>query len=54
MKETENIRSITKFLFIEDAINDLKKSDLVIVLCNNNINGIASVIDRLYKNNIII
>jgi hypothetical protein len=53
MKESENIRAITNFLFIEDDIDDLKKSDLVIILCNNNINGIVSVFDRLYKNNII-
>ena len=53
MYETENIEAITKFLFIENEIGDLKKSDLLIVLCNNNIKGIAKLFDELYKRSII-
>ena len=53
MNETENIKAITDFLFIEDDFKELKYSDLVIVLCNNNINGITKKVDDLFKNNII-
>lgn len=53
MKETENIKAITNFLFIEDELEKLKSSDLVIILCNNNITGIAEQFDRLFKNNVI-
>ena len=53
MNETENIRAITNFLFIEDDFKKLNHSDLVIILCNNNINGIAKKVDDLFKNNII-
>lgn len=53
MNETENIRAITKFLFIEDDFDKLNYSDLVIILCNNNINGIAKKVDDLFKNKII-
>lgn len=49
----ENIKAITEFLFIEDDIDSLKHSDLVIFLCNNNINGMASTFDNLYKKSII-
>lgn len=37
MNETENIKAITDFLFIENDFKELKYSDLVIILCNNNI-----------------
>ena len=53
MNETENIRAITNFLFIEDDFKKLNYSDLVIILCNNNINGIAKKVDDLFKNSII-
>ena len=53
MKETENIKAITDFLFIENDIDELKLADLVMVLCNDNIRGIAEVIDDLFKRNII-
>lgn len=53
MNETENIKAITNFLFIEDDFNKLRMADLVIILCNNNINGIAEKVDSLFKKNII-
>ncbi len=53
MKETENIKAITNFLFIEDDTDKLKPSDLVIVLCNNNIDGIAKKIDELFRLKVI-
>lgn len=49
----ENIKAITDFLFIEDDIDSLKRSDLVLFLCNNNINGMALVFDQLYKKHVI-
>ena len=53
MNKTENIEAITNFLFIEDDIDNLKKSDLLIIFCNNNLKGIAKLFDDLYDNNII-
>ena len=53
MKETESIKAITDFLFIEDDIDKLKPADLVVVLCNNNIDGIAKKIDELFKLGVI-
>jgi len=50
---TENIKAISDFLFIEDDIKSIKKSDLVIVLCNDSINDLANKIDYLFCNNII-
>lgn len=40
-------------MFIEDDIDSLKRSDLVLFLCNNNINGMALVFDQLYKKHVI-
>ena len=51
--QTENIRAITDFLFIENDIKDLKTSDLVIILSNNNIKGITTLFDELFKKGII-
>ena len=48
---SENIKAITDFVFIENTFDEIKKSDLVIVLCNNSIGNLAKVIDRLYKDN---
>ena len=48
---SENIKAITDFVFIENTFDEIKKSDLVIVLCNNSIGDLAKVIDRLYKDN---
>ena len=53
MYKTENIEAITNFLFIEDDIDNLKKSDLLIILCNNNLKGITKQFDDLYKKNIL-
>ena len=53
MDESENIKAITDFLFIEDDIGKLIKSDLLVILCNNNLKGIAKLFDDLYKSNII-
>lgn len=53
MNETENIRALTRFLFIEDDIQKLKPTDLVIILCNDNVDGIAKKFDELFKQNII-
>ena len=53
MEETENIKAITNFLFIEDDFESLKFADLVIILCNNNINGIAKEFNNLYKSKLI-
>ena len=53
MNESENIKAITDFLFIEDDIDNLNKSDLLIILCNNNLKGIAKMFDDLYKSSII-
>lgn len=50
---TENIKSISEFLFIEDDFNSLKHADLVIILCNNNIASIAETFDYLVKNDLI-
>ena len=50
---SESVKAITEFLFIEDDIKELKKSDLVLVLCNDNISGICSLINNLFINNII-
>ena len=51
--QTENTRAITDFLFIENDIKDLKTSDLVIILSNNNIKGITTLFDELFKKGII-
>ena len=53
MNKTENIEAITSFLFIEEDIDKLKKSDLLIILCNNNLKGIINKFDTLYKTEII-
>lgn len=53
MEISENIKAITDFLFIENDFKDLKKSSLVVVLCNNNITGLAMKIDNLFKEGII-
>ena len=50
MNLTENLEAITKFLFIEEDIDTLKKSDLLIILCNNNLKGITNKFEELYKN----
>ena len=48
---TESIKAITDFLFIEDNIEEIKRSDLLIVLCNNMMSDMANKIDYLFKNN---
>ena len=48
---TESIKAITDFLFIEDNIDEITKSDLLIVLCNNMMSDMANKIDYLFKNN---
>ena len=53
MNETENIRAITNFLFIADDIASLKPTDLVIILCNSNIDGIVALFDDLFKRQVI-
>ena len=53
MDESENIRAITNFLFIEDDYVKLKYADLVIILCNSNIDAIAKKVDYLFKKKII-
>ena len=50
MEINENIKAITNFLFIDDSISSLKLSDLVIVLCNHNIEGLAKSIEKLFVN----
>ncbi len=47
----KDIKAITDFLFIEDDINDIKKSDLVLVLCNDNIDKICELIDKVISMN---
>ncbi len=49
----ENIKAINDFLFIEDSIDEIKTSDLVIVLCNDSINDLSNKIDILFQNKII-
>ncbi len=48
---TESIKAITDFLFIEDNIEEIKRSDLLIVLCNNMMSDMANKIDYLFKSN---
>lgn len=50
---SENVAAITNFLFIENEMNELRKIDLVLVLCNDNIVGIASLINKLFINGVI-
>ena len=45
----ENKKAITEFLFIGEAIENLKQTDLVIVLGNDNISDIAKCFDEIYK-----
>lgn len=45
---TENIKAITEFLFIEQDITELEKANIVLVLCNDNIGGIAQKIHELF------
>lgn len=49
----ENIKAITEFLFIEEDINAIKKSDLLIILCNNAVKELAEAYDKLYEKEII-
>jgi len=51
MELNENIKAITNFLFIEDDLKSIRLSDLVIVLCNQNIEGLAKSIEKLFVNN---
>ncbi len=53
MNKTENIEAISNFLFIEDDIKNLRKSDLLIILCNNNLKGITQLFDDLFKREVI-
>ena len=53
MDKTENIQAITDFLFIENDDTTLTVSDLVVILCNQNIKGIANKFDYLFKQRII-
>lgn len=46
---SENIKAISDFLFIENDFDEIKKANLVVVLCNNNISGLAELIDKLFK-----
>ena len=45
----ENKKAISEFLFIGEEIENLKSSDLVIVLGNDNISDIAKCFDSIYK-----
>ena len=44
-----DIKAITDFLFIEDELEDIKKSDLVLVLCNDSIKDICEKIHYLIE-----
>ena len=46
---SENIKAITDFIFIENNIDEITESKLVVVLCNNSIDDLAFKIDRLFK-----
>ena len=45
----DNIKAITDFLFIGENIEDLKPSDLIIILGNDNIEDIGLCFDQMYK-----
>lgn len=53
MNQTENIEAITNFLFIEDDIKNIRKTDLLIILCNHDLKGITELFDDLYKRSVI-
>ena len=44
-----DIKAITDFLFIEDELENIRKSDLVLVLCNDSIKDICEKIHYLIE-----